>query len=304
MNYHEAQGSVPFVRAAAETATAADQSETAPAELCKSVVRSGTASAEPIDFDGLFRDFQQKIDIYSPFAAEQDSATAAAAATKLDTEIVVIASLLEKLPNLAGLARSCEIFGVKRLFVPAGVDLTCPDFVNVAMTADRWLDLKPLATESVVSEVDRLKAEGKVSRLKRKVLLMAILSLPLHLWICMVAYYNHSCKLVQITLAHLQTYTITLAHLHTCKLIQYTITFVGFKIVALEQTSNSVPLQNYAFSRKTCLILGNERTGVPADILHCVDDCVEIPQFGRVRSLNVHVSGSIAIWKAREQDLQ
>ncbi len=73
--------------------------------------------------------------------------------------------------------------------------------------------------------------------------------------------------------------------------------------MALEQTANSVPLQSYAFAKKTCLVLGNERTGVQAEILHLVDDCVEIPQFGRVRSLNVHVSGSIAIWKAREQDL-
>lgn len=73
--------------------------------------------------------------------------------------------------------------------------------------------------------------------------------------------------------------------------------------MALEQTSNSVPLQSYNFPRLTCIVLGNERTGIPAEVLHLVDDCVEIPQFGRVRSLNVHVSGSLAIWKAREQDL-
>jgi tRNA guanosine-2'-O-methyltransferase len=73
--------------------------------------------------------------------------------------------------------------------------------------------------------------------------------------------------------------------------------------MALEQTSNSVPLQSYTFPRRTCIVLGNERTGIPAEVLHFVDDCVEIPQFGRVRSLNVHVSGSLAIWKAREQDL-
>lgn len=79
--------------------------------------------------------------------------------------------------------------------------------------------------------------------------------------------------------------------------------FVGFTIVALEQTSNSIPLQSYSFPKKTCIVLGNERCGIPAEILHLVDDCVEIPQFGRVRSLNVHVTGSLAIWKAREQDL-
>ena len=73
--------------------------------------------------------------------------------------------------------------------------------------------------------------------------------------------------------------------------------------MALEQTSNSIPLQSYSFPKKICIVLGNERLGIPAEVLHLVDDCVEIPQFGRVRSLNVHVSGSLAIWKAREQDL-
>lgn len=77
----------------------------------------------------------------------------------------------------------------------------------------------------------------------------------------------------------------------------------GFTIVALEQTTNSTPLHAFTFPRRTCLVVGNERTGIPAEVLHLVDECVEIPQFGRVRSLNVHVSGSIAIWKAREQDL-
>lgn len=78
---------------------------------------------------------------------------------------------------------------------------------------------------------------------------------------------------------------------------------VGFTVVALEQTSNSVSLHSYTFPKKTCIVLGNERMGISAEVLHQVDDCVEIPQFGRVRSLNVHVSGSLAVWKAREQDL-
>ena len=78
---------------------------------------------------------------------------------------------------------------------------------------------------------------------------------------------------------------------------------VGGRVVALEQTTYSTRLEQYAFARQTCLVLGNERTGVPAEILHEVDYCVAIPQFGRVRSLNVHVSGAIAVWKAREQDL-
>lgn len=34
---------------------------------------------------------------------------------------------------------------------------------------------------------------------------------------------------------------------------------------------------------------------MPADILRLLDACVEIPQYGLIRSLNVHVSASVAI---------
>ena len=45
------------------------------------------------------------------------------------------------------------------------------------------------------------------------------------------------------------------------------------------------------------LLLGREREGVPAPLLAEVDARIEIPQLGVVRSLNVHVSGAIAIWE-------
>ena len=35
----------------------------------------------------------------------------------------------------------------------------------------------------------------------------------------------------------------------------------------------------------------------------CVMCAVEIPQFGVVRSLNVHVAGSLVLWQARQQQL-
>jgi tRNA G18 (ribose-2'-O)-methylase SpoU len=45
------------------------------------------------------------------------------------------------------------------------------------------------------------------------------------------------------------------------------------------------------------LLLGAEGTGVPASLLAEVDQCVEIPQRGLLRSLNVHVSAAIAMWE-------
>jgi len=78
----------------------------------------------------------------------------------------------------------------------------------------------------------------------------------------------------------------------------------GYTIVALEQTSSSVPLQEFAFPEKVVVVLGAERTGVPAALLQtCVDVAVEIPQMGETRSLNVHVSGALCLFEYTQQRL-
>jgi tRNA G18 (ribose-2'-O)-methylase SpoU len=72
----------------------------------------------------------------------------------------------------------------------------------------------------------------------------------------------------------------------------------GYTVVCLEQTHDSVPIQEYDFAKsKTCLVLGNEKNGVPVPLLPLMDVCVEIPQRGVIRSLNVHVSGALAMWQ-------
>lgn len=41
----------------------------------------------------------------------------------------------------------------------------------------------------------------------------------------------------------------------------------------------------------------NEKEGIPVELIQMLDYCVEIPQLGVIRSLNVHVSAAIAIWE-------
>ncbi|XP_041866764.1 probable methyltransferase TARBP1 [Melanotaenia boesemani] len=77
----------------------------------------------------------------------------------------------------------------------------------------------------------------------------------------------------------------------------------GYCIVGVEQTANSHSLQNYQFPEKTLLLLGNEREGIPANLLQMLDVCVEIPQQGVIRSLNVHVSAALLIWEYTRQHL-
>ncbi|XP_049927693.1 probable methyltransferase TARBP1 [Epinephelus moara] len=77
----------------------------------------------------------------------------------------------------------------------------------------------------------------------------------------------------------------------------------GYCIVGVEQTANSQSLQDYQFPEKTLLLLGNEREGIPANLLQMFDVCVEIPQQGVTRSLNVHVSAALLIWEYTRQHL-
>ena len=49
------------------------------------------------------------------------------------------------------------------------------------------------------------------------------------------------------------------------------------------------------------LLCRNERGGIPVEVMHALDVCIEIPQTGIVRSLNVHVSGAVLIWEYFKQ---
>jgi len=76
----------------------------------------------------------------------------------------------------------------------------------------------------------------------------------------------------------------------------------GYELVGVEQTHDSVPLDQWQFAEGgTVLVLGAEKEGISADVLPLLDGCVEIPQSGQIRSLNVHVSGSLAIWEYTKQ---
>ncbi|XP_071016864.1 probable methyltransferase TARBP1 [Oncorhynchus clarkii lewisi] len=77
----------------------------------------------------------------------------------------------------------------------------------------------------------------------------------------------------------------------------------GYCIVGVEQTANSQSLKDYKFPEKTLLLLGNEREGIPANLLQLLDVCVEIPQQGVIRSLNVHVSAALLVWEYTRQYL-
>ncbi|KAK6251036.1 hypothetical protein SCA6_005041 [Theobroma cacao] len=155
--------------------------------------------------------------------------------------IILVASLLDRIPNLAGLARTSEVFKASGLAVADAKIVHDKQFQLIrapkallCVTAEKWVPIIEVPVNSVKQFLEKKKREG-------------------------------------------------------------------YSILGLEQTANSVPLDQYIYPKKTVLVLGREKEGIPVDIIHILDACIEIPQLGVVRSLNVHVSGAIALWEYTRQ---
>ena len=72
---------------------------------------------------------------------------------------------------------------------------------------------------------------------------------------------------------------------------------MGYRIIAVEQTVNSMILTKYKWNdKKTMIIFGNEVDGVQQNIVDMADLSIEIPQWGTKHSLNISVSAGIILW--------
>jgi len=70
----------------------------------------------------------------------------------------------------------------------------------------------------------------------------------------------------------------------------------GYRIVALEQASNSIAIARYTPPDKIVLLLGEEVQGITPELLAECDDIIEIPMVGKKESFNVSVATGIALY--------
>ena len=72
----------------------------------------------------------------------------------------------------------------------------------------------------------------------------------------------------------------------------------GNKIISIEQTTNSISLENFKPSNKGkyAIIFGNEVNGIEQRTIDLSDMAIEIPQYGTKHSLNISVAAGIIIW--------
>jgi tRNA G18 (ribose-2'-O)-methylase SpoU len=68
-------------------------------------------------------------------------------------QVILCASLVEKLPNVAGLARTCEIFQVSSLWI--GNLRMCQEemFENISVTANKWVQMDEIKEENLFDQL-------------------------------------------------------------------------------------------------------------------------------------------------------
>lgn len=72
---------------------------------------------------------------------------------------------------------------------------------------------------------------------------------------------------------------------------------LGYRLVGLEQSTNSHDLHHYSFEQQTALVIGNERSGLTAELLVLLDDVVEIPVWGKPFSYNVATATAMTLYE-------
>ena len=80
----------------------------------------------------------------------------------------------------------------------------------------------------------------------------------------------------------------------------------GWKVCVLEQTHNSMMLQDFKVDpeERYLLVAGNEVEGVQQRLVDLADAVLEIPQCGVKHSLNVSSSASILLWHFYIQEIK
>jgi tRNA (guanosine-2'-O-)-methyltransferase len=76
----------------------------------------------------------------------------------------------------------------------------------------------------------------------------------------------------------------------------------GLRLVAVELTTDALPLHEAPLDGDVCLAVGGEDHGCSPALLAAADAVAYIPQVGRVGSLNVAVATAIALAEARRRE--
>ncbi len=80
--------------------------------------------------------------------------------TQKSEGLIVFASMIEKLPNLGGLARTSEIFGAERIVLPNLNVLQSQEFKSGAVSAEKWVPVEECSERDMIEYLKLKKEQG------------------------------------------------------------------------------------------------------------------------------------------------
>lgn len=75
----------------------------------------------------------------------------------------------------------------------------------------------------------------------------------------------------------------------------------GMQILATHLSDKAVDFREIDYTRPTCILMGQEKTGITAEALALADQEIVIPMTGMVQSLNVSVASALILYEAQRQ---
>jgi len=75
----------------------------------------------------------------------------------------------------------------------------------------------------------------------------------------------------------------------------------GMQVLATHLSEKSVDFRDIDYTRPTCILMGQEKTGITQEALDLADQDIIIPMIGMVQSLNVSVASALILYEAQRQ---
>ncbi|RRZ87846.1 tRNA (guanosine(18)-2'-O)-methyltransferase TrmH [Erwinia sp. 198] len=75
----------------------------------------------------------------------------------------------------------------------------------------------------------------------------------------------------------------------------------GMQILATHLSDKAVDFRKIDYTRPTCVLMGQEKTGITQQALELADQEIVIPMVGMVQSLNVSVASALILYEAQRQ---
>lgn len=75
----------------------------------------------------------------------------------------------------------------------------------------------------------------------------------------------------------------------------------NMQILATHLSDKAVDFREIDYTRPTCILMGQEKTGITQEALDLADQDIIIPMIGMVQSLNVSVASALILYEAQRQ---